>query len=31
MDLLIGVTAKTYGMPLLTDNKTDFRKIPGLA
>jgi len=30
MDLLIGVTAKIYGMPLLTDNKTDFMKIPGL-
>ena len=30
MDLLIGVTAKSYGMPLLTKDVGHFSAIPGL-
>jgi len=30
MDLLIGVTAKTFGMPLLTKDVNHFSSIPGL-
>jgi predicted nucleic acid-binding protein len=30
MDLLIGVSAKLYGMPLLTGNASHFKNIPGL-
>ena len=31
MDLLIGITAKTNGLPLLTRDKKHFHCIPGLA
>lgn len=30
MDLLIGLTAKLYGLPLLTGDDEHFRRIPGL-
>ena len=30
MDLLIGITAKSMGMPLLTRDAEHFRRIPGL-
>lgn len=30
MDLLIGVTAKTHGLPILTRDPGHFEKIPGL-
>jgi len=30
MDLLIGLTAKQYGLPLLTGDEDHFRRIPGL-
>lgn len=30
MDLLIGLTAKQYGLPLLTADDDHFRRIPGL-
>jgi tRNA(fMet)-specific endonuclease VapC len=30
MDLLIGVTAKQFGLPLLTSDEEHFRRIPGL-
>lgn len=30
MDLLIGVTAKSFGMPLLTKDIIQFKNIPGL-
>jgi tRNA(fMet)-specific endonuclease VapC len=30
MDLLIGLTAKLHGLPLLTANDKHFRRIPGL-
>ena len=30
MDLLIGVTAKQFGLPLLTTDDKHFRRIPGL-
>ena len=30
MDLLIGLTAKQYGLPLLTADDGHFRRIPGL-
>jgi tRNA(fMet)-specific endonuclease VapC len=30
MDLLIGLTAKLYGLPLLTGDEEHFRRIPGL-
>ena len=30
MDLLIGVTAKSFGMPLLTKDVKHFKSIPGL-
>ena len=30
MDLLIGVTAKIHGLPLITRDKTHFQKIEGL-
>jgi predicted nucleic acid-binding protein len=30
MDLLIGVTAKQYGLPLLTADEYHFKRIPGL-
>ncbi len=31
MDLLIGITAKTNGLPLLTRDRKHFHRIPGLA
>ena len=30
MDLLIGLTAKLHGLPLLTADEKHFRRIPGL-
>ena len=30
MDLLIGITAKTNGLPLLTRDNRHFHRIPGL-
>jgi tRNA(fMet)-specific endonuclease VapC len=30
MDLLIGVTAKQYGLPLITADEEHFKRIPGL-
>ena len=30
MDLLIGITAKAHGLPVLTRDPTHFRRIPGL-
>ncbi len=31
MDLLIGLTVKQYGLPMLTADDNHYRRIPGLA